>query len=352
MTLSLCMIVKNEELVLARVLDSVKGLFDEIIIVDTGSTDSTKNIAYKYTSQVYDMPWQDDFSRARNFSQLQATSDYIMWLDADDVVSKENLEKLLELKQQLDGTVDCYMLKYAISFDVNNKPTFVFNRERIVKNDGTFVWKDPVHETMTPHGNIAYKDIAIYHKKLKHTPSDRNLKIYKKMLLKNIKLTPRQKFYYSRELYYNGLYKEAEVSLYDYLENYSGWLENKIDACIILSSTLVQLNKTTQAISVLIQSFVFDTPRAEVLFELNKLYISTKQYDKAIYWAKLATKLNINTKSGAFINPKSYDIYPYLQLVVAYYNKNNMALAKKYNDKVLQLEPNNKSALHNDKLFK
>lgn len=66
-TVSLCMIVKNEEDILARCLDSLKGLMDEIIIVDTGSTDRTKEIAANYTDKIYDFSWCDDFAAARNF---------------------------------------------------------------------------------------------------------------------------------------------------------------------------------------------------------------------------------------------------------------------------------------------
>ena len=65
-SVSLCMIVKNEEDVLERCLKSVAGLVDEIIIVDTGSTDRTREIATHFTNQIFDFPWQDDFSAARN----------------------------------------------------------------------------------------------------------------------------------------------------------------------------------------------------------------------------------------------------------------------------------------------
>ena len=68
LTISLCMIVKNEEKILRRCLDSIKGLMDEIIIVDTGSTDNTRKIAEQYTEKVYDFEWIHDFSAARNFA--------------------------------------------------------------------------------------------------------------------------------------------------------------------------------------------------------------------------------------------------------------------------------------------
>ena len=76
-TISLCMIVKNEERVLKRCLDSVRDLVDEIIIVDTGSTDATKRIAAGYTDKIYDFTWIDDFSAARNFAFSKATKEYI-----------------------------------------------------------------------------------------------------------------------------------------------------------------------------------------------------------------------------------------------------------------------------------
>ncbi len=83
------MIVKNEEELLQSCLESVADLCDEIIIVDTGSTDKTKAIATMYTDRIFDFTWIDDFSAARNFSFQQATKDFIFWLDADDLLLKE-----------------------------------------------------------------------------------------------------------------------------------------------------------------------------------------------------------------------------------------------------------------------
>ena len=96
-TISLCMIVKNEEEVLDNCLSSISDVVDEIIIVDTGSNDNTKIIANKYTNNIYDFKWCDDFSKARNYSFSKATKDYILWLDADDYLTLENKEKLANL---------------------------------------------------------------------------------------------------------------------------------------------------------------------------------------------------------------------------------------------------------------
>ena len=84
-SISLCMIVKNEEKLLKRCLDSYRPVCDEIVIVDTGSTDRTKEIAAGYTDLIYDYPWTNDFAAARNFAFSKANCDYIFSADADEV---------------------------------------------------------------------------------------------------------------------------------------------------------------------------------------------------------------------------------------------------------------------------
>ena len=98
---SLCMIVKNEEKVLGRCLSCLADLMDEIIIVDTGSTDGTKNIAAEYTDKIYDFRWIDDFSAARNFAFSKATGDYIYSADADEILDEVNKERFRILKENI-----------------------------------------------------------------------------------------------------------------------------------------------------------------------------------------------------------------------------------------------------------
>lgn len=137
-TISLCMIVKNEEAHIARCLDSVAELVDEIIIVDTGSTDRTAEIVSEYTSKVYSYPWEDDFSEARNYSFSKASMDYCMWMDADDILEKTEKEKFLRLKQSLSSDTDMVMMKYSTSFDEAGKPSFSYFRERWIRNSAKY----------------------------------------------------------------------------------------------------------------------------------------------------------------------------------------------------------------------
>ncbi|HLC97553.1 MAG TPA: tetratricopeptide repeat protein [Candidatus Nanoarchaeia archaeon] len=94
--ISLCMIAKNEEALLGQCLRSVQELVDEIILVDTGSTDKTKEIASTFGAKVYDFTWCDDFAAARNESLKYATGDWILILDADEVLEPEDGQKIKE----------------------------------------------------------------------------------------------------------------------------------------------------------------------------------------------------------------------------------------------------------------
>ncbi len=107
------MIVKNEERILGRCLDSLNGLADEIIIVDTGSTDATKRIAAGYTDRIYDFAWTGDFSEARNFAFSKAKMEYIYSADADEELDEENRAAFLRMKEVLLPEIEIVQMYYV-----------------------------------------------------------------------------------------------------------------------------------------------------------------------------------------------------------------------------------------------
>lgn len=349
-TLSLCMIVKNEEKVLARCLDSIHEAVDEIIIVDTGSTDKTKEIAQKYTDNVYDFQWINHFSQARNFSFSKATKDYIMWLDADDVITEENRNKLIKLKENLYD-IDIVMMKYNTAFDENGNPTFSYYRERIIRRTAAHTWKGRVHEAIDCIGKTIYSDIAVNHSSVKTKYSTRNLDIYKQQIADGETMQPRDIFYYGRELYYHKKYDEAINILSDYLESGNGWVENKIEACKILSFCYFETNKFDSAQKALFNSFIYDTPRAEICCQIGNTFMKMEKYDYAIFWFETALTIPKQEQSGSFVDLNSYGYLPCIQLCVCYDKIKDYSKAEAFNLKAGEYRPNSNAYLQNLKYF-
>jgi glycosyltransferase involved in cell wall biosynthesis len=256
------MIVKNEEKHLSDCLDSVKSVFDEIIIVDTGSNDETKRIAEKYTDKVYDFEWIDDFSAARNFSFSKATSDYIMWLDADDILPEDTRNELIKYKSEMTKDIDVVRMPYHTGF-ADGKPTFTFSRERIVKNCEFAVWKGFIHETITMFGKIVDFKYAVEHHKKGSGDKNRNIMLYEKHIQAGEELTPRDMFYYGRELYYHNRNHDSIEVLSKFINTKKGWIENVIDACRIRAECFEKLGETENALISLFETLIYDSPRAE-----------------------------------------------------------------------------------------
>lgn len=351
-TISLCMIVRNEEAVLDRILNIMKDIADEIIIADTGSQDRTKNIAYRYTSNVFDFEWCDDFSAARNFVWDKAKMDYRMWLDADDVITEKWLKKLKELKENIDVSTDVVMMKYVTGFDEGGNSCFFYYRERLIKNEAGYRWKGRVHEAVEICGNVIYSDIEIEHRKIKENYSDRNLKIYENMLKRGERLEPRDKFYYGRELYYNGKYREGEKVISEFLKEGQGWTENNIDACLYLSYCYEITGEFEKRMNALFYSFYFDVPRAEICCEIGRAFMEREEYEKAVYWYKQALKAKYDEFSGAFVNKDFYDYIPVIQLCVCYDRLGDRKKAFKYHMLSKKLKPEAEAVKLNEKYFK
>lgn len=351
MNISLCMIVKNEEDVLARCLNSIKDVVDEIIIVDTGSDDKTKEIAKQFTDKVYDFVWCDDFGKARNFAFSFATKEYILWLDADDVLPKESIDKFIEIKKTLTRDISAVYMQYDIAFDQNGNTTFSYYRERLVRCDSNPVWVEPIHEVLTFDGKSILSDIRIEHRKTRENPKKRNLKIFNKMIKTKQVMSPRLKYYYARELRYNGFYKKAIKVFEDFLKEKNAWVENKIEACRELSFCYKMIKENDKALLTLFRSFCYALPRAETLCKIADCYKEKSDYLSAKYYYELALNCNLDNAGLGFVEKDYYNFIPYIELCFIYYKLGNINLAKQYNEMAGNIKPENPSYEYNKNFF-
>lgn len=350
-TVSLCMIVRDEASVLERCLRSVGDVADEIIIVDTGSQDETKEIAARFTGKIYDFAWIDDFAAARNFAFSKGSMDFLMWLDADDLLLDTDREAFVRLKKTLSTEVDVVMAPYHTAFDGQGNPLFVYYRERLIRRAAGFQWEGAIHEAIAPAGRVIYTEAAVTHRKMVQKDPDRNLRIFRKMLAQGRRLTPREQFYYGRELYYHGLYAQAEDELLAFLDREGAFVENKIDACRQLSYCYQAENRPMEALDALFRSFRYDEPRAETCCEIGKRFMEAAAYPQAVYWYKQALSARRRDHSGAFVLPDCYGYLPAIQLCVCYERMGNRVLAEEFNERAGQYKPTDPSYLHNKEYF-
>ena len=285
-TISLCMIVKNEERLLARCLDSVEGIMDEIIIVDTGSTDKTKEIAARYTDKIYDFEWVQDFAAARNFAFSKANMEYIYSADADEVLDEENRQAFLALKETLLPEVDIVQMYYANQLRFGT----IYNydkelRPKLFKRLRTFVWEEPIHEQVILEPIIYDSDVAILHMP-ENNHKDRDLASFARMTAAGERLSKRLHNIYAKELFVSGEDKDfLEAS--GFFEASCQDVERSLDelkeaACV--AARAARIRKDTEKFLKYALKVVACEGCAEICCELGEYFLERKDLDEAIVW--------------------------------------------------------------------
>jgi tetratricopeptide (TPR) repeat protein len=165
---SLCLIVKNEEANLAECLGSAADLFEEVVVVDTGSTDRTKEVATRFGAKVFDFPWVDSFAAARNESLRHATGDWAFWLDADDRLDEDNRGRLRALFAGLKDENAAYVMQCLCLPDPQSGAATAVDHVRLFRNRPEHRWEFRVHEQILPSlrrsgADIRWADVVIHH---------------------------------------------------------------------------------------------------------------------------------------------------------------------------------------------
>jgi glycosyltransferase involved in cell wall biosynthesis len=326
-SISICVIVKNEEAILSRCLDSLKGIGDEIIIVDTGSTDKTKEIASKYTDKIFDFKWIDDFSAARNFAFSKATKDYIYTADADEVLDKENHRKFMEVKQVLLDEIEIIQMKYTNQ--LQHGTTYNFNTEyrpKLFKRLRTFTWIDSIHETIRVEPVIYDSDIEIIHMpECNHASRDFN--VFTKIIKRGERLSPRLLSMYAKELFISGDASDFAAPI-EYFEDvlYDEKRSNdeiKYAICIIAKG--YRLNGDVYNFLKTCMKGIADKPCSELCYELGEYYYELDDYNEAIIWY-----YNAAFETHSFLNIHYNGDYPLRRIGECYDALGNKDEAEEY----------------------
>lgn len=184
-SISLSMIVKNEEKYLRNCLESVKNVVDEIVLVDTGSTDNTIKVAQEFNAKIYYFDWINDFSAARNFALSQSTGDWILYLDADERISKSCINEIKNLTNSKEKLgVRCLVNSISSNKKNSQKMKYI----RLFKNDVNIHFIGKAHEQIEP--SLQQNNYKILDSKIEiiHYGYDVSEEKLKKKAKRNLKL--------------------------------------------------------------------------------------------------------------------------------------------------------------------
>ncbi|MEK6928650.1 MAG: glycosyltransferase [Nanoarchaeota archaeon] len=339
--ISLCIIVRNNSETLKKCIESVKSINPEIIIVDTGSTDNSKEIALSLGAKIYDYAWNDNFSEAKNYALSKATSSWILNLDADETISKKDLEKIKEMIKSEE-----YLGYYLIQRNYTNKAGsfcwtsckddkyeeskgaygFVPRKMvRLFKNDPRIKFEGIIHDSVIKSieniGKIGDCDIPIHHYGLTNRSIERT-KWYVEIEKKNLKNDFFQEYQIASQLHSIGDLNEAVNHLAKSIQLNPDFYLSLLELAIIG----IKKGKIVESKPILLRSL--ELQEHEMTWShLGIVEVYEKNYAKAINCFQKAISLN----------PKNADFYYNLGLV--YLTKGDKEKAHIQLKKAAELNP-------------
>ncbi|MDE7435586.1 MAG: glycosyltransferase [Lachnospiraceae bacterium] len=289
--LSVCIITKNESANLRRCLESLKVYPFEIVVVDTGSTDDTKQMAAEYTQCIYDFAWCDDFSAAKNYAIGRASHDMVMVLDSDEYVSELDVDKLRELiaargSRGQVGRIRRHNLltrdgEQTVNMEWINR---IFSRE-------LFHYEGRIHEQVTAAAGGDYETyqapVTILHSGYEGSQEDRRRKAERniRLLLQEFEENPADTYcmyQLGKSYYMAGNYPKA-VRYFELALGYD--LEPKLEYVIDMVETYgYALLKCGQAETALGLSGVYDAFGGTADFKLlmGLIYMNNEMFEEAV----------------------------------------------------------------------
>lgn len=280
MKISLVMIVKNEEQNLANCLNSVKYIVDEIIIVDTGSTDSTKEIALSFGANVFDFKWSNNFAAARNFGLKKSTGDWNLILDADESICDGSKEDILNFIKSNPNCIGKIKMKHAYYED----NVLSYSQEELPRlAQKGVLYHGKIHEQLDIKYPRKSVNIQVYHTGYLNTDkSDRNLNL----ILKELKNNPNDNyllFQAARTYFVAKEYKKADFyfkKCYSSINNNMGYKKSLVVSYLYNLSNLPGIENGLKIIEKQINNFQNDADFhfACGVYYLNLVLFNTNKY--------------------------------------------------------------------------
>lgn len=346
--ISVCIIAKNEEKRIERLLSSLAPYQFEIVIADTGSTDRTKEIATKYTDCIYDFVWQDDFSAARNFSLSKASNDWILMMDCDEWIQSLDLEELNYFRKHLPHAVGSVVRENItgtpkqsyLSIDQTER---FFNRKR-------FKYSGIIHEQLTPKFEKTFEAFllktTIGHDGYLMTNEERLAKSQRNISLLQKQLAEEPDNPYV--LYQLGKGYEMINDAATACEYFQKAIRPDLDPTLAYvqalmvsyGESLLELGQFERALTLesLYDKFAVS---ADFVYLMGLIYVKNKQYEKALDQFEKALTFEIARKDGANSYLSYYEIGCILSLI------SEWGMARSYFDKCGDYPP----ALHAIKIL-
>lgn len=341
MTLSCVLIVKDEEELLPRCLASLPT-WDELVVVDTGSTDRTIEIAHEHGARVEHFDWINDFAAARNYAESLCTMDYVYWQDADEVlVSGANVIRGIVAKGE----------------DVGVKPTMVWERDssgavvksyarqHLLHKRGAYTWKGARHEaTVGPDGR---EEPRIQVEQIERTGGDRAYGDPFEPL--RPPADERGLFYLAREHSYAGHHHET-IALVDLL--LSGpveWPIQRSDAAILKGNALKALGRHADARAAYLRAVQEWGAWAEPYFALGCLHYEREQWAEGASW--FAACIPLSPPAGYFVNDEIYAWRRYDMLAVCLSKVGMRDEARRWGERALGARPGDQRLQDNMKWY-
>ena len=351
-SLALCMIVKNEAHNIGGLLQSVRGCFDQIHITDTGSTDNTLEFIDKINQhieegqeswsglpeiQVHHFDWVNDFAAARNYSFSHATTDYILWLDGDDLLSDN--KAFIKWRDSVMHAGHYWVATYNYETDAKGVVVCKFIRERVIKRDHGFGWEFFVHEGIIQKEDKKFwpQRVSTWTVNHRRTEEDkkqdhhRNIKLFESQPEES--LHPRMKFYYGKELFENGFPDRAGKPLMEAIMSGKLDMHDNLLAIQYAAQAAYSQKAYVQAAELLMNGLRIVISRAEFWVLLGDVYLTTGDIQKAMFSYKSALNCTPDDFGGILvIYGHAYEEYPKLQLAKISLQVGDLEKAKEYID--------------------